>query len=134
MEVSVVTATNKELIEAAQQSAVLKQAQDKEVVLDFRKITNFDKVIDRDKDSQDFPLDRKISKTLLVKLVEALNEALTHSRTKVEFKIHESSKNIIIKIIDTRSKKVIKEMPSEKMLDMIQKFLELSGFIVDEMK
>ena len=37
-----------------------------------------------------------------------------------------------IKVIDRESKKVIKELPPEKTLDMIAKAWELAGIMVDE--
>jgi flagellar protein FlaG len=38
----------------------------------------------------------------------------------------------MIKIVDRDSKKVIKELPPEKTLDMIAKVWELAGLLVDE--
>jgi uncharacterized FlaG/YvyC family protein len=40
--------------------------------------------------------------------------------------------DIIVKIIDTDTKEVIREIPSEKILDMFANMLELAGLLVDE--
>ncbi len=49
-----------------------------------------------------------------------------------QFGIHEGTDRLMIKIVDKKTKDVIKEFPSEKMLDMIAKVWEYSGLVVDE--
>ena len=49
-----------------------------------------------------------------------------------EFGIHEKTNRITIKMVDKTTKKVIKELPPEKMLDMMARIWEMSGLIVDE--
>ena len=44
----------------------------------------------------------------------------------------EENNTVTIKIVDRDSKKVIKEIPPEKTLDMIAKVWELAGIMVDE--
>lgn len=64
------------------------------------------------------------------KYVENLNKQMTHS--ECQFGIHDDTNRITIKIVDRDSKKVIKEFPPEKTLDMIAKVWELAGLLVDE--
>lgn len=49
-----------------------------------------------------------------------------------EFGIHEKTNRITVKIVDKKTKEVIKELPPEKMLDMIAKVWEYAGLVVDE--
>ena len=49
-----------------------------------------------------------------------------------EFGIHEKTNRITVKIVDKDTKEVIKELPPEKMLDMIAKVWEYAGLFVDE--
>ena len=49
-----------------------------------------------------------------------------------EFGIHEKTNRITVKIVDKDTKEVIKELPPEKMLDMIAKVCEYAGLFVDE--
>lgn len=64
---------------------------------------------------------------------EAMKE-LSKKQTNViaEFGIHESTNRITIKMVDKETKKVIKELPPEKTLDMIAKVWEVAGLLVDE--
>ena len=48
------------------------------------------------------------------------------------FGIHEATNRVTIKIVDKDTKKVIKELPPEKTLDMIAKVWEMAGLMVDE--
>ena len=52
--------------------------------------------------------------------------------TEAIFGIHEGTNRVTIKIIDRATKKVIKELPPEKTLDMIEKVWEMAGLLVDE--
>ena len=64
------------------------------------------------------------------KYVENLNKQMKNS--ECQFGIHDDTHRITIKIVDKDSKKVIKEFPPEKTLDMIAKVWELAGLLVDE--
>ena len=66
----------------------------------------------------------------LKKAVEEINKNATNS--EVVFGIHEATNRMSIKIVDKDSRKVIKEYPPEKTLDMIAKVWELAGLLVDE--
>ncbi|HOO28587.1 MAG TPA: flagellar protein FlaG, partial [Lachnospiraceae bacterium] len=64
------------------------------------------------------------------KAVDDLNKKMPHS--EAQFGIHEATNRVTIKIIDKDTKKVIKELPPEKTLDMIAKVWEMAGLMVDE--
>lgn len=63
------------------------------------------------------------------KAVEELNKRMN---SVAEFGIHEGTNRVTIKIVDKDSKKVIKELPPEKTLDMIAKVWDMAGILVDE--
>lgn len=62
--------------------------------------------------------------------VEKLNKSMQNS--SAVFGIHEATQRVTIKIVDKETKKVIKELPPEKTLDMIAKVWEMAGILVDE--
>ncbi|MCQ2517245.1 MAG: flagellar protein FlaG [Lachnospiraceae bacterium] len=64
------------------------------------------------------------------KAVDDINKKA--STSEVQFGIHEATNRITIKIVDKQTKKVIKELPPEKTLDMIAKAWEMAGILVDE--
>ena len=64
------------------------------------------------------------------KAVEEVNKKAVNS--EAIFGIDEATNRVTIKIIDKDTRKVIKEIPPEKTLDMIAKVWELAGLMVDE--
>lgn len=64
------------------------------------------------------------------KAVEDLNKNLND--VEAVFGMHEKTNRVTIKIVDKKTKEVIKEVPAEKTLDMIAKAWELAGLLVDE--
>jgi flagellar protein FlaG len=67
------------------------------------------------------------------KAVEEINKKMI-ANTEAVFGIHDKTNRVTIKIVDKDSKKVIKEFPPEKTLDMIAKAWELAGIMVDTRK
>ena len=61
-----------------------------------------------------------------------VNNKLVNHRTRCEFSYHEETKRVSIKVIDKDTEQVIREIPPEQTLEMVQKMWELAGFLVDE--
>jgi len=76
--------------------------------------------------------DWQVSDSFLKKAVEKANQTMTMQNRYLEFKIHEKTNEIIVKVIDSETKEVIREIPSEKILDMFASMLELAGLLMDE--
>jgi flagellar protein FlaG len=63
---------------------------------------------------------------------QAVDTINKNTQSEAVFGIHEATKRVTIKIIDKKTKEVIKEFPPEKTLDMIAKVWEMAGIMVDE--
>lgn len=70
------------------------------------------------------------SKDQIKDAVEKINKA--NSNAEAVFGIHDKTNRVTIKIVDKKTKEVIKELPPEKTLDMIAKVWEMAGILVDE--
>lgn len=66
----------------------------------------------------------------LKRAVEEINKKAADS--EAVFGVHDSTNRVTIKIVDKKTKEVLKEYPPEKTLDMIAKVWELAGLLVDE--
>lgn len=66
-----------------------------------------------------------------MKDVKDINKIINNN-TIAEFGYNEPTKRITIKIKDKETDEVIKEIPSEKALEMLAKAWELAGILVDE--
>lgn len=49
-----------------------------------------------------------------------------------EFSIHKDLNEIMVKVIDRETKEVIREVPPEKLLDMIAGMLKTAGLLIDK--
>lgn len=70
------------------------------------------------------------SKEQIKEAVEKMNKS--NANAEAVFGIHDKTNRVTIKIVDKETKKVIKELPPEKTLDMIAKVWEMAGILVDE--
>lgn len=64
--------------------------------------------------------------------IEMANKRARMHNTNAQFAYHEETKRISIKIIDSETQEVVKEIPSEETLEMISKLYDLLGMVVDE--
>ena len=74
-----------------------------------------------------YPGERK-----LIEAIEKANPNLMGTNTNLEFSIHEKTKQIMVKIVDAKTEEVLKEIPSEKILDMVADMIEQSGIFIDK--
>lgn len=97
----------------------------------IRRIKNTSDADKTDAAEKDENADRKTgSGKEIRKAVDEINKKAVNS--EAIFGIHEKTNRVMIKIIDKDSKKVLKEYPPEKTLDMIAKVWEMAGLMVDE--
>lgn len=77
---------------------------------------------------------KQLSEEKLIATIEHANKSVKVYDRKLEFSIHEKTKQIMVKVVDTSGGKeqVIREIPSEKVLDMVAKLCEMAGILIDE--
>ena len=74
----------------------------------------------------------KVAKERLLEAIEKASGKVEVENKGLEFAIHEGTNQIIIRIINEDTHETIKELPSEKILDMVAKMVELSGMFINE--
>ncbi len=76
--------------------------------------------------------DKTAEANLLKSAISNANSKLKFKRTKCEFTIYEDINRIAIKVIDRDTDEVIREIPPEETMELVQKLWEFAGLIVDE--
>lgn len=76
--------------------------------------------------------ENKVSNDELFRSIERANEKVMVRNTELRFSVHEKTKEIMIKVMNTETQEVIREIPSEKILDMIANFMEIAGLYIDK--
>lgn len=74
----------------------------------------------------------ELSKEELKDIVDKFNRFFDLFSIQLRFKLHEETKSWIVRVVDTKNDRVIREIPPEKILDMFAKMMELVGILFDE--
>lgn len=75
---------------------------------------------------------KKVSKEELIHAINTANESLKLDNKELKYSVHKKTGTIMVKLVDSESKEIIREMPPEKILDMVAKMWEMAGLFVDE--
>ena len=68
----------------------------------------------------------------LQRAVEETNRLIFKDKGRFEFKIHERTNRMMVKLVDKETDEVLKEIPPEKILDLVASIWDLVGILVDE--
>ncbi|ADQ04950.1 flagellar protein FlaG protein [Caldicellulosiruptor owensensis OL] len=75
---------------------------------------------------------KELDEDTLIKMINQANKAFEAKYTRLEFSIHKETHEIVVKVYDKETNELIREIPPEKILDIIAKLWELAGIFVDE--
>lgn len=85
------------------------------------------KFSDKVEEEEDF------TKEEVERAVTSTNRLLNdENKTQYKFEVHEGTGRVMVNLVDTKTKEVIKEIPPEKILDLVANIWERLGIIVDE--
>lgn len=107
----------------------------------FDNINNGSSTIDRQaiKDTKDIEVSKEVksaSKEIkeeeIKKALDKLNKFLEDDKTHAVYEVHGRLKDVMIKIIDDNTGKVIIEVPPKKILDMVADMMEKVGLLLDK--
>ncbi|MHB1420528.1 MAG: flagellar protein FlaG [Bacillota bacterium] len=73
-----------------------------------------------------------IAEQQLLQAIEKANKVLVGPEVMLKFSIHKVTKQIMVKMLNEETGELIREIPPEKILDMVAKIWELAGIIVDK--
>lgn len=68
----------------------------------------------------------------LLEVLERVRVKLESVNIAAEYSVHERTNTIMVKLINVETNEIIKEIPPEKLLDMVGKLWDLAGLLVDE--
>lgn len=76
--------------------------------------------------------DSKLAPQELTHAVERLNKVMQAYNTEISFHVHEKSGELMVKVVNSADKSVIREIPPERVLDMVAYFKDVLGVMIDE--
>jgi flagellar protein FlaG len=72
----------------------------------------------------------EVDKASLVTAVKKLNEFVAPALQTIEFAIDEQSERMVVKVVDTATKKVLRQIPNEEVLSMSKTLDKLQGLVI----
>lgn len=73
-----------------------------------------------------------VSEKVVIEAIQKANKAISGGDRRFEFSIHEQTNEIVVKVFNSETNELIREIPNEKILDMVAKICEMAGLFVDE--
>lgn len=64
--------------------------------------------------------------------INEVNNKLKPTKTRCEFSYHEEVNRVTIKILDRETNEVVREIPPEESIKVLEKVYEIAGLLVDE--
>ena len=73
-----------------------------------------------------------IDEATLRQKVDSVNEVLKKADESLQFSVHKETNRIVVKLVNDVTHEVVREMPSEKFLDLVADLMKLAGVRLDE--
>ncbi len=90
--------------------------------------TRFSKMASEEEKDREF----KISEGDIQKTIDRANKVVEPLFLEFQYKIHEKTNQVMISVINSNTKELVREIPPEKVLDAVAKMWELTGILVDQ--
>lgn len=94
--------------------------------------TKGQELADTKQDNEKKDQEEKVTTHQIKTALDNANTKLKTSMRRCEFSYHEGTNRISIKVYDSDSNEVIREIPAEETLKTLEKIWEMAGLIVDE--
>lgn len=78
------------------------------------------------------PLEKPVNEDYLNKAIEKANKSFQTFDRRFEVSVHDRLNTIMVKVIDSTNDQVIREIPPQKLLDMVANMLEVAGVLIDK--
>lgn len=75
--------------------------------------------------------DDEISASSLNRVVNTINEALAPSFFRLDLSVHDDTNLVMVQVVDTETKEVLREFPPESRLDLMARIQEFAGLLFD---
>jgi flagellar protein FlaG len=83
-------------------------------------------------DSTSLTADNIKAKQNVNEAIEKLKQAGEIFNRRLDFRVDEETNRVVVKVVDTTTDKVIKEIPPEQLLQLAARIQEMIGILVDE--
>lgn len=75
---------------------------------------------------------KPLSKENIKNLTYEMNRFLEMINSDIQFSLHEKTQRLIVRVVDTRDNKILKEFPPHEMLDTLARIRDYVGLLLDK--
>jgi len=93
---------------------------------------NTNKTLDMDQQSEINISASSIGDKYFNEMIEKTNKKLALENTHLRLSVHDMSHQIVVKVVNTETEEVIREIPPEKFIDLVYNLCKQVGLILDE--
>jgi flagellar protein FlaG len=83
-------------------------------------------------DDNSYAIDNVKTKENVNEAIEKLKHVGEIFNRRLDFRVDEETNRVVVKVVDTTTDKVIKEIPPEQLLQLAARIQEMIGILVDE--
>ncbi|WP_066711948.1 flagellar protein FlaG [Clostridium sp. Marseille-P299] len=76
--------------------------------------------------------EQRLEATRIKSVINDVNNKLKPTKTRCEFSYHEEVNRVSIKIRDRETNEIVREIPPEESIKVLEKIYEMAGLLVDE--
>ena len=88
--------------------------------------------IHKDKKDEEIKKHQEMTKKELEKLTQQLNKEMSPLNSDIKFSFNEKVDELVVNVVDKNTDKVIRKIPSEEALKIMEKMRELVGALFDK--
>lgn len=66
------------------------------------------------------------------KMTDEMNQFMAKLNTDIQFTVHEKTNRLMLQVVDKKNGEVLKEIPSQEMLDLIARISDYVGVLLDK--
>lgn len=74
----------------------------------------------------------KVSESRVEQAIADLNKGTELAQKRLHFSLHKETDRLVVRVVDTETDEVIREIPPEEVLDAAAKLRDLIGLLLDE--
>jgi len=76
--------------------------------------------------------EKVVDDPLLAKMIASINTHLKEQKLELNYEKHERTNQLVVRLLDSETKEIIREVPPQKLLDYRANMNELLGLLIDE--
>ena len=80
-------------------------------------------------EEKEVPASAQMTSQDVMEVLDSFQDMSKTIQTKLNFTVHEENNEIIIKVIDKESNQLIRQFPSDEMLNLQDKMRDMAGFL-----